>query len=95
MLICVHSLAEIETHQMVIELLVETVSQPDRRTDRQTVSWLDGDRSESNLTSHCTGKNNIIYSHYKINYIIFYFIIFYELMFQVKVYRYKFKRKLY
>jgi len=40
MLICVHSLAEIETHQMVIELLVETVSQPDRRTDRQTVNQL-------------------------------------------------------
>jgi len=30
MLICLHSLAEIETHQMVIELLVETVSQWDR-----------------------------------------------------------------
>jgi len=73
MLICVHSLAEIETHQMVIELLVETVSQPDRRTDRQTVSWLDGDRSESNLTSHCTGKK---YKYKAITkYIILYFIL--------------------
>jgi len=76
MLICVHSLAEIETHQMVIELLVETVSQPDRRTDRQTVSWLDGDRSESNLTSHCTGKNNNIRPlQNKLYYILFYNIL--------------------